>query len=111
MSPLKVNELQALNEGIKVHSNFRTLIRYKKLKQNGDCMYKTGKINITNKNQVTCNEFSPFLLPMLGQPPPFLASVSPQILSLLELPGLWLPFSLLPFLYLVHSTQVQISPR
>lgn len=30
MSPLKVNELQALNEGIKVHSNFRTLIRYKK---------------------------------------------------------------------------------
>lgn len=40
MSPLKVNELQALNEGIKVHSNFRSLIRYKKLKQNGDCMYK-----------------------------------------------------------------------
>lgn len=46
MSPLKVNELQALHEGMKVHSNFRTLIRYKKLKQNGDCMYKTGKINL-----------------------------------------------------------------
>lgn len=53
----------------------------------------------------------PSLLPVLGQPPPFLASVSPQILSLLELPGLWLPFSLLPFLCLVHSTRVQISPR
>lgn len=63
MSPLKVNELQALNEGIKVHSNFRTLIRYKKLKQNGDCMYKTGKINLYYKQKPgQCNEFSPFPL-------------------------------------------------
>lgn len=28
----------------------------------------------------------PSILPMLGQPPPFLASVSPQILFPLELP-------------------------
>lgn len=109
MSPLKVNELQALNDGMKVHSNFRTLICYKNLKQNGDCMYKTGKINLYYKQKPA--HMHPFLLPMLGQPPPFLASVSPQILSLLELPVLWLPFSLLPFLCLVHSTQVQISPR
>lgn len=51
MSPLKVNELQALNDGMKVHSIFRTLICYKNLKQNGDCMYKTGKINLYYKQK------------------------------------------------------------